>query len=164
MKNLHPSSIWLFFFQGVRAVLFLLIPPFYFLFIFSVRGVDIEIPVIFPILFIVWFIILLVIAYIWAKLSYQNYKYELTDNGFKKELGVIRKKYVTIPYDRIQNVDIDRGIIARILGLSDIKIQTAGMSGMMGAEGRLPGLSVQDAEIVRDDLIKRAKTHTNQGV
>src|SRR3989338_1088040 len=121
MKYLHPKSIWLFFFQGLRAVLFLL-----------------------------------VFAYIWAKLSYQNYKYELTDNGFKKELGVIRKKYVTIPYDRIQNVDIDRGIIARILGLSDIKIQTAGMSGMMGAEGRLPGLSVQDAEIVRDDLIKRA--------
>ncbi|OHA52227.1 MAG: hypothetical protein A3A97_04970 [Candidatus Terrybacteria bacterium RIFCSPLOWO2_01_FULL_40_23] len=164
MKYLHPKSIWLFFFQGLRAVLFLLLFPLYFLFIFLSTEISIGITPIFFVLLIVWFIILLVIAYIWAKLSYQNYKYELTDNGFKKELGVIRKKYVTIPYDRIQNVDIDRGIIARILGLSDIKIQTAGMSGMMGAEGRLPGLSVQDAEIVRDDLIKRAKTHTNQGV
>lgn len=105
----------------------------------------------------------LVIGYIWARLTYYYYKYELTPNGFKKEYGVIYKKYVTIPYEKIQNVDINRSLLARLLGLSDLQIQTAGMSVSMNrfgglAEGRLPGLSVQEAETLRDELINRSKT------
>ena len=120
------------------------------------------------------FIILLfaTLLFFWAKLSYRFYKYELTDDGFRKELGVIYKKYVTIPYDRIQNVDIYRGILARILGLSDLHIQTAGASAQVsrygwlagGAEGRLPGLSKEDAEKLRDELIRRAKQPRYQGL
>ena len=64
--------------------------------------------------------IFLILCFIWAKLTYRFYRYESTDLGFRKESGVIYKKYVTIPYDRIQNVDIYRGILARILGLSDL--------------------------------------------
>ncbi|MBP9832441.1 MAG: PH domain-containing protein, partial [Candidatus Pacebacteria bacterium] len=108
----------------------------------------------------------------WAKLSYHYYRYELTDLGFRKESGVIWKKYVTIPYARIQNVDINRGILARLLGLSDLHIQTAGASasisryGMAGisAEGRLPGVSKADAEVLRDELVKRASGSLGQGV
>ena len=100
-------------------------------------------------------------AYFWAELTYQNWKYELAEEGFKKESGVIWKKYVTIPYDRIQNVDIYRGLISRVIGLSDLQVQTAGFSSMgqygAGAEGRLPGLSATQAEEIRDQLILRAK-------
>lgn len=104
------------------------------------------------------------LCFLWARLYYHFYRYELTDAGFRKELGVIYKKYVTIPYDRIQNVDIYRGIIARLLGLSDLNIQTAGASGAIGSEGRLPGLSREDAEHLRDELIQRARQNRNQGL
>ncbi len=101
----------------------------------------------------------------WTKLYYDSYKYELTKDGFKKESGVIWKQYVTIPYERIQNVDIFRGPMARMFGISDLQIQTAGMSAIVGrygaagvgAEGRLPGVSKEEAETLRDELIKRAK-------
>jgi len=106
--------------------------------------------------------------YFWAKLSYKNYKYKLRPEGFYKEYGVIWKKYVTIPYSRIQNVDIYRGLIARLLGLSDLHVQTAGMSftGKRGsrAEGRLPGLSIKDANMIRDELIKRSQKSNSQGL
>jgi len=114
-----------------------------------------------------WIIIpaFLVLCFVWAKLSYHFYRYELTEAGFRKELGVIYKKYVTIPYDRIQNVDIYRGIAARILGLSDLNIQTAGTSMQtMRGEGRLPGLSREVAEQLRDELIQRARQSKNQGL
>ena len=121
-----------------------------------------------------WIIIpaLLIFFFIWAKLTYHFYRYELVDAGFRKELGVIYKKYVTIPYDRIQNVDIYRGILARMLGLSDLNIQTAGMSATVsrygargiGAEGRLPALSRETAEQLRDELIQRARQSKNQGL
>ncbi len=57
-----------------------------------------------------------------------------------------------------------------MLGLSDLNIQTAGMSsvGRYGrgvfAEGRLPGLSREEAEKLRDELISRAKKNSNQGL
>lgn len=118
------------------------------------------------------FILLTVLSFVVAKLTYRFYKYELTDVDFRKEHGIIWKKYVSIPYHRIQNVDIHRGVIARILGLSDINIQTAGSSAVMGrygingigAEGYLPGLSQEVAEQLRDTLIKKTQPSTNQGL
>lgn len=101
---------------------------------------------------------------LYSKLWYDTYKYELTENGFKSERGVISKSYVTIPYERIQNVDIIRGPITRVFGLSVLQIQTAGISGVALVEGRLPGLNPDVAEKLRDDLVKRARTNKNQGV
>lgn len=107
-------------------------------------------------------------AWVWAKLTWHYYRYELREDGFRKEHGVIWKKYVTIPYDRIQNVDIHRGILARLLGLSDLQVQTAGAitAGSYGAfsEGRLPGISRDDAEKMRDDLVSRVRGAKSQGL
>ena len=118
------------------------------------------------------FILYFIFCYIWAKLTYRFWGYQLTKDAFKKEHGVIWKKYVSIPYERIQNIDIHRGILARILGLSDLKIQTAGYSAVsygrgrmagIGAEGYLLGLDKQVAEQLREELIRKAKG-TKQGL
>lgn len=167
MKQLHPRAVWLFFLNNfLRWFLLFLVILFYGSFLVSeLRENDSfkDINVLTPQSFLYIFIFLIVL-YIWARLSYHFYRYELTDDGFRKELGVIWKKYVTIPYDRIQNVDIYRGPLARLLGLSDLNIQTAGMSyvGKYGAatEGRLPGLSIEEAENLRNELISRIdKSH-----
>jgi len=103
-----------------------------------------------------------ILSYIWAPLTYKSWKYEFTNNSFRIERGVIWKRYVSIPYDRIQNVDIYRGILTRMLGLSALKIQTAGLGGSYrnafgGAEGSLPGLDRKKAEELRNELIRRAQ-------
>ncbi len=159
MQQLHPRSVWLFFISFLGRLLFLII-----ILGFSILGIVADISegnnlklsyVLNWALFI--FLLWLILAYIWAKLSYHFYRYELKEEGFRKELGVIWKRYVTIPYDRIQNVDILRGVWARLLGLSDLQIQTAGMSGVAATEGRLPGLSREVAEELRTELIHRAR-------
>lgn len=101
---------------------------------------------------IVGVLIWMVVAYFWTRWQYNAYRYELTEEGFKKEYGVISKGYVTIPYGRIQNVDITRGIMDRFFGLSTIRIQTAG-STRINAEGLLRGLDQQTAEDLRNELI-----------
>ena len=172
MNQLHPRAVWLFFTSSFLRLFFIfIIIGFQATILFSKTGEDTGVMG-----YVGWFLVIIVffvaLLFIWAKLSYRFYKYELTDDGFRKELGVIYKKYVTIPYDRIQNVDIYRGILARILGLSDLHIQTAGASAQVsrygwltgGAEGRLPGLSREDAEKLRDELIHRAKQPKNQGL
>ncbi len=173
MKQLDPKAVWLFF---LGYVLRWLIPVAVILaygtialyyngnsrFAFGVTDSLPNYPALGPIIFII-VVVFLLLCYIWAKLTYHFYRYELTEQGFRKESGVIYKRYVTIPYNRIQNVDIYRGIIARILGLSDLQIQTAGASAVItrygaagiGAEGRLPGVSFQTAEALRNELIER---------
>jgi uncharacterized membrane protein YdbT with pleckstrin-like domain len=176
MKQLDPKAVWLFFISlSLRWLLIFLVLGVYFgttlIFTFTeVKNTNVSLTT----LNWLWIIVpvLLIIFFAWAKLTYHFYRYELTDVGFRKELGIVYKKYVTIPYDRIQNVDIYRGIWARILGLSDLNIQTAGASAVLsrygaagiGAEGRLPGLSREVAEQLRDELIQRARQTRNQGL
>lgn len=175
MKQLDPKAVWLFFVSFVLrlfiVIIFLSIWDLGFLSGFNrVRNSGDVFS--FNFLNWLWIIIPVFLSFVWAKLTYHFYRYELTDAGFRKELGIIYKKYVTIPYDRIQNVDIYRGIWARILGLSDINIQTAGASAVIsrygargiGAEGRLPALSREVAEQLRDELIQRARQSKNQGL
>lgn len=153
MKKLHPKAVWLFAIRYLWKAIFILVV---FTFLFAVLVIK----------FLMqggWFflLVLLVICfglnYLWAKLVYNNWKYEFTESGVKVEKGVISKDYISIPYDRIQNVDIRRGILERMLGLSTLQIQTAGeISG--GSEGRLPGLGVETAEEIRERLSERTNS------
>ena len=105
-------------------------------------------------------------------MSYTRWFYEFTHDGIKIEHGIIWKKYTSIPYERVQNVDINRGIIARIFGFSTVEIETAGQSGMGGAygfrfgrrgrgqyksEGHLPAIDMNDAEKIREFVMKKIK-------
>ena len=184
MQKLDPKVVWLFFIQFffTGLIFFLIINSWLVPFVFGTRMVtngniveweratepedvaSMIVKVVF--IYLVLFILYIIFCWIWAKLSYHYYGYEVADDAFKKESGVIWKKYVSIPYERIQNVDIYRGVFARILRLSDLNIQTAGNSGVyygrgiargINAEGRLPGMNKEKAEQLRDELIKRAK-------
>jgi uncharacterized protein len=173
-KQLDPKAVWLFFIFGVMRAALILSLGFVTIVVLLAdlyEGVF-TIPAGLIEKFVIAALVVVVLYYIWAKLTYRFYRYEITDDGFRKEYGIVWKKYVTIPYDRIQNVDIYRGIIARILGLSDLRIQTAGASAQysrygawgLSAEGRLPGLSREDTEQLRDELVRRAKNPTKQGL
>ena len=121
----------------------------------------------FIVVFIFIFLFLyLVIGEIYARLSYRFWKYEFTHNELKIEKGIIWKAYKSIPYERVQNVDIHRGILARLLGFSSIQIQTAGYSAVysgrglsVGSEGYLPAVSMEGAEKIREFLIKKISKH-----
>lgn len=171
MKQLHPRAVWLFFINliglsatGVIIAFFIVL----FLIADSFLGSDAWALTSFGSIYLAGLILFLVILYIWAKLTYRYYRYEFTETAFKKEHGIIWKKYVSIPYDRVQNIDIYRGITARLLGLSDLQIQTAGgiTAGSYGAysEGRLPGLAKEDAERIREELIQRVQRAKGQGL
>lgn len=184
MKQLHPRAVWLFWFGNFTLLFFLSIflSPFLYSIVqvlsaFLRGGVEVETGVLsleyqskfevstfFSDLFGTWLIIvilLFIVTYVWARLQYHYYRFELREEVFYKEYGVIYKRNVSISYNRIQNIDIYRGIFDRLLGLSRIEIQTAGFSGYgkggySAAEGRLPGLSKEDARLIQEELIQRA--------
>jgi putative membrane protein len=102
------------------------------------------------------------LSLLWAWLFYLSYRYEFTKDRFNKESGVISKKYVTIPYSKVQNVDIYRGLTHRLLGLSSLNIHTAGVGGVAAGEGQLEGLSKENAVKLRDELIENVQKHSGR--
>lgn len=158
LQSLEPRVIWIFFFR------FLFFPLFTLGWLAATAGSVLPIGFL-PIIIALPLFLGILFCFVWAKLAYHFYHYELAEEGFRKEFGVIYKKYVTIPYERIQNVNIQRNILDRILGLSGLKIFTAGsgMSGSLGAEGFLPGLSKENAEKIRKQLIFLSRQSKSQG-
>jgi membrane protein YdbS with pleckstrin-like domain len=147
MQNLNPKVIWIFFFQFIIGGVFLLFFLIMFLApLFATQMADKAVSQYFMIFKIsLIFALYLIFCYIWAKLTYRFWLYDITEDAYKIEQGVIWKRYVS-----------------RLLGLSELRIQTAGFGGAQGkwggfSEGRLPGIDKEKAEQLREQLISKVK-------
>lgn len=160
MEKLHPGARWLFRVNFYWFFLIWIIVLFSFSINLIAKGVNM-VAFVWVTWLLVFVIIFFVIGEIYARLSYRFWGYEFAKNELKIEKGIIWKTYKSIPYERIQNIDINRGIIARIIGFSSLNIQTAGYSaiqtnrGFQHAEGYIPAVPREEAEKIRDFLIKR---------
>ncbi len=88
-------------------------------------------------------------------LSWKNLSYELTPTEFSLFSGVISKKRRHVPYQRVQSVNQQAGILQRVLGVCNVKIDTAG--GSANEAVLLRYVSVSEAEALRVELFRRKK-------
>ena len=112
------------------------------------------------------FFVFLIFAFLASWIIYANYKFSIGDNCLKIKRGILNKEEVSIPYGKIQDVDIHRDLSFQILGLSQIVILTAGHedsvngddapAGSGESEGYLPALDRNLAEWLQAELLKRA--------
>lgn len=119
-----------------------------------------------PIYGIVAFGIYLIVITLVALIVHNNFMYWVDEAGFQKVHGILHKQHVTIPYEQIQNVNITKGLLDRILGIARLSIETAGAASESGreivggstsvAEGHLPGISIDDAKALHDFLLIEA--------
>jgi hypothetical protein len=93
-----------------------------------------------------------VLAIAWPPLDYRAFRYALRDQDLLVREGVVFRRWVSIPYTRIQHVDTRQGPVERLLGLSRVLVYTA--SGM-GADLAIPGLAEAQANALRDHLSRR---------
>ena len=167
MEKLHPGSKWLFRFRVYSSFIYIGIIIFVYGFqiLTSFTGDLMWISFIFPIFFVIF------IAEIYANMYYDRYLYEITKDAVKIEKGIIWKKYISIPYKKVQNINIKRGIFARILGFSSVEIETAGQSGysrrgnrVYQSEGYLPSIEVKDAEKIREFIMEKIRQTHDSGL
>jgi membrane protein YdbS with pleckstrin-like domain len=81
-------------------------------------------------------------------------KYRLRDDDFVFRRGIIFQRQVAVPYGRLQLIDVSRGPVARILGLSELRLVTASASSGVV----IPGIVRDRALSLRDDLVAVAET------
>jgi uncharacterized membrane protein YdbT with pleckstrin-like domain len=94
-------------------------------------------------------------------LEYMTYRYSLDQYALKIKRGILSIQETSIPYTKIQDVDIDRPFIYRLFGISRIVILTAGKkdpenTGDDSSEGVLDMLDRDVAEAMKSELIKHA--------
>lgn len=173
-KQLHPGVKWQFRVSGYFFGLILLIMAIFFIIPDAIANFGLGGSVGFVIkltifLFIFLIVLIIVLVEIYARMSYNRWFYEFTDEQLRLERGIIWKKYSNIPYERVQNVDITRGIIARIFGFSTVNIQTAGYSYSRNrtqfSEGYIPAVPIDEAEHIREFIMKKiTKNGRKQGL
>jgi membrane protein YdbS with pleckstrin-like domain len=83
--------------------------------------------------------------------QWAGWRWALTDEGLELAHGVLVRVDSSIPAFRVQQVDLRRGPIERLLGLVSVQVTTASSA----SDGTLPGLTPEVADSVRRELLSR---------
>ena len=87
-----------------------------------------------PGLAIIAFIVQRLFALAMVKLDFDKRWYLVTDRSLRVREGVVSVREMTITFANIQNISISQGPIQRALGISDLRVDTAG--GGAAAQGK----------------------------
>ena len=101
--------------------------------------------------------VVLIIALIVAAFTPRRVRaigYRLRDDDLVVRRGIMFQRFAAVPYGRMQLVDINRGPLARALGLAELKLVTAAAASNI----TIPGLPLADAEQLRDRLVELAES------
>lgn len=87
--------------------------------------------------------------------AYFRLYYYIKDGELILEKGIIRRKKLSLPLERIQSVNFKQGILHQVLNVVSIEIDTAGSA---GREFSLQALAREDAELLRETVEKNRKS------
>jgi putative membrane protein len=88
-----------------------------------------------------------------AFLVWSRFRYGIGEREIVIEQGVFSRQRRVIPFERVQDIAIEQKLLARLLGLALVKIET----GSSGAdEGQLDSVGLEDAHRLRD-IVRGAK-------
>lgn len=91
------------------------------------------------------------LLWFWPPVSFRRWAYRLDERVVRLRHGVLWQTSVSIPVSRLQHVDLHRGPLERRFGLASLEMHTAGTQ---NASHRIPGLSIERAEVLRDRLVR----------
>ena len=96
--------------------------------------------------------ILIFIANVVAiRLSYKFWGYAVRQHDLTVRKGVVLRSVISVPFNRVQHAAVQSGPFERSLGLSTIKVFTAGGA---GADLSIEGLSTENAERLKDHILQ----------
>ncbi len=81
-----------------------------------------------------------------------TFYYDVGEEYFLTRGGVIGKQQVQVPYEKIQDLEMNMDVVDRLFGLWTVSVDTAAEN-LSGAH--IPGLSHSDAEELRQLILSR---------
>ena len=83
------------------------------------------------------------------RLRYKHWRFDLRSEELYLERGILNRVRTIVPLRRIQHLDVSQNILEREYNLSKLIVHTAGSR---SSDVVLPGLLMQEAEKLRDDV------------
>ena len=81
----------------------------------------------------------------WAR-----FEFRVGNDEIRIDSGVLNRRHRSIPFDRIQDVDIVQGPLDRLLGLAEVRFDTGGGGdGPRAEEGMIQAITLERAEAIR---------------
>ena len=113
------------------------------------RAVDLPIPVtVAPLLLGA---VTLAAAWPAANILYRSWGFELTDDWIQARWGILFRRTVTIPRNRVQTLTSENGPVDRLLGLTSVTVHTAGVG---TPDLSIPHLADETVEWLRGELAR----------
>jgi putative membrane protein len=145
-QRLHPLTLLLRLGASLPALFFILLPTF-------------QNPNSGNLLSVVLSVFYGVVALPAIVLQYLRFSYRITPKQIVIQKGVLRRQNRSIPIERIQNIQIQQNLVARLVGIAKVTIETAGSS---ATEGSLEYVSLSDAHEIRQ-VVRTFQHQTDEG-
>jgi putative membrane protein len=100
------------------------------------------------------FIALLIFQLVYSYKSYLNFTFYVKDGHFYLKQGIFKISDIDIPFDRIQNININQNLIQQMLNVVGVEIETAGKG---DAEINIRALSKENAVALKNLLLAQKK-------
>lgn len=84
---------------------------------------------------------------------YRVHRWESTDTAVYTQRGWLSRELRIAPMSRVQTVDLEQGVVSRLLGLAQVTVTTASAAGPV----RIEGLDRATAERLVEDLTRRTE-------
>jgi len=92
------------------------------------------------------------VAVVWARMAWSRWRWSAGPESPDLRHGVVTARASLVPYFRIQQIDIVRDPLERMLGLSSLILRTASAT----SDAKIPGIPVALADALRMRLLTRA--------
>ncbi|WOF43749.1 PH domain-containing protein [Sphingopyxis indica] len=90
----------------------------------------------------------LLLSLVFAWLAWLRFRFAVGADEIVIESGVLARQHRTIPFDRIQDVSIEQGLVARALGIATVGFET-GAGGGKKDDARLDAIGLGAAQALR---------------
>jgi len=147
-------------FKQVLVELALVLPPWAFPLIWGVKILGFTI-----------YLVQIPITYAVRRLDYEMHWYVVTDRSLRLRTGVWNVQELTMSFANLQQVVVTQGPLQRLLGLGDVRVESAGGAGSTHQQAnRLDSLhsghfhSVDNAAEIRDLILERLRRFRESGL
>jgi len=111
------------------------------------------------------------VTYFLQRLNYEMRWYIVTDRSLRIRSGVVWLREMTMTFANIQGIRVNANPIERLLGLSNVEVQSAGGGGVHHAHGSQSSSGhaaefegVDNAAVIRDLLVERLRVYRDSGL
>lgn len=122
-----------------------------------------------------FFVIQIPVSFLLVLLDWELRWYIVTDRSLRIREGVLRVKEMTMTFANVQEVSIQQGPLQRLLGISDLKVRTAGGGAASGPPAKQRQQEAQSLHIgyfhgvdnagaIRDLILERLKQLRDAGL